>query len=665
MSTNDHRWWKLICWLIGAVVVLLGARPSTLSAQESCTEVIAALRTALEKCGELNSNYACYGQTTSWALPASERFIRPGDRLPVTVLRSVRTERPNGAAFLRISVGDQTGPLDVVLYGGIELNPLGKNVFILRYANNAPLCADTSPGLVVQTAEGEIGRITVNGIEIEMESTAFIAMPSAEVLTVANIAGKVTVNVPNLGVRQPLPTGQQVPITQRNGVPVAVGELSPSPAVNSSVIQWLAQDDNGLRRISDPNTEPHPTIPPCGGQLAYGQAINGQNFTPGQECLFTFNGTAGDVVTINLANTNSSLNPWVDLRGPDGRLLKANDNMSETDQDSLVCNRALPVTGLYTIVARARHNESAGSFTLTLHRATTCTPPPPHCEVGLNGVVMRTRPTSDDAVAQTLAPGARFRPLARLTGGRWLQIALLPNGEQGWINVSPYEILCDTNLDELPAGETPSPAEAVITPSPPAPPACFKVQPANWCAYRVRAGDTLTDIARRSNATLGRLREVNCKVFSDVIQIGEILFVPCPPPTRTPTPTPLTCAPLSITSLNHDLTSAGILVVWQATGGCDPIQGQLSFASELGDGSLPVAGRTGSQLLPYPHVQYLRSAAARQCEPSKGGTVPCPPDPMCAYTLRYTLVLNDSSNQRTQQSGSVSISYPCPVIQPG
>ena len=61
-----------------------------------------------------------------------------------------------------------------------------------------------------------------------------------------------------------------------------------------------------------------PASPCLASRIAYGQTVTATNTLPGQECLFTFNGATGDIVGIQMQTTAGPLNPWVDLRGPDG-----------------------------------------------------------------------------------------------------------------------------------------------------------------------------------------------------------------------------------------------------------------------------------------------------------------------------------------------------------
>src|SRR5690606_23213263 len=76
--------------------------------------------------------------------------------------------------------------------------------------------------------------------------------------------------------------------------------------------------------------------------------------------------------------------------------------------------------------------------------------------------------------------------------------------------------------------------------------------PSGWMAYQVVAGDTLGTIATASNSTVATLQSANCIQNTEIIYVGQILYVPSLPvgvPTanviatviRTNTPNAATC----------------------------------------------------------------------------------------------------------------------------
>ncbi len=94
---------------------------------------------------------------------------------------------------------------------------------------------------------------------------------------------------------------------------------------------------------------------------------------------------------------------------------------------------------------------------------------------------------------------------------------------------------------------TPFPTQPVLlitaTPYPTLPPTqVIPTQPdctpyTTWPVYTVIAGDTLGNIAARANTTINQLAAANCLANSNLIYVGQQLFVPQIPATVTPAPT--------------------------------------------------------------------------------------------------------------------------------
>jgi LysM repeat protein len=58
------------------------------------------------------------------------------------------------------------------------------------------------------------------------------------------------------------------------------------------------------------------------------------------------------------------------------------------------------------------------------------------------------------------------------------------------------------------------------------PTACLPTAPSGWELYRIQQGDTLSHLALNRNVTLEQVLMVNCLTQSDVIVIGEYLYLP-------------------------------------------------------------------------------------------------------------------------------------------
>ncbi|MBN1965527.1 MAG: PPC domain-containing protein, partial [Anaerolineae bacterium] len=103
-----------------------------------------------------------------------------------------------------------------------------------------------------------------------------------------------------------------------------------------------------------------------GGEISLGETVSSAIFTVGQIDYWTFDGTAGQVVSIALNHTDtSSLDPLVELQGPDGDILTYSDD-DGGNLNSLINAFTLPVDGTYTIIARSWSNTTTGEYTLTL-----------------------------------------------------------------------------------------------------------------------------------------------------------------------------------------------------------------------------------------------------------------------------------------------------------
>ncbi len=99
----------------------------------------------------------------------------------------------------------------------------------------------------------------------------------------------------------------------------------------------------------------------CGGQIQQGDSVN-SSISSGSWCDFIFDGDPGDFVTIKMTRNSSTLDPFLELRGPGG--LIASDDDSGGGYDSLISNYPLPESGSYIIRARSYNSSGYGGFTL-------------------------------------------------------------------------------------------------------------------------------------------------------------------------------------------------------------------------------------------------------------------------------------------------------------
>lgn len=454
---------KALWWVLLAIVLLIALDREVAYAQGSCVPIIDQLDTAIDSCAEVNSNWACYANATAVAIPADGRFDEPGDREEVVALEEIQTEREAGAVVMFLHLANEDSHIKVILFGGPTLDQPDRtrNVFTMRVEDDTQICPQTSPGMVVRTDNGERGTLIVNGVEIELRSTAYIALTGQDTMLIVNLEGQVAVTVG--GQTQELPVGYQSQVVQFSAAqPVFAGPPSVSPLFDSPVAQWLASPD-GLQRVSDPNTVPNPAIPACGGSIAIGQTITDQITVPGQECLYSFCVASGDVATIHMETVEGSLDPWVDLRWPDGRLMRFNNDIDETDFNSLICNRTFFVPGCYTIVARPAQNRSAGRFRLSVEGQSACVASDARCEVITQGLNLRRGPGLAYQTIRTLSMGARLRQLARSDDDSWAHVQVVGTAQEGWVSTNANYLSCEPiappALEPEPTDEPPPPPE--------------------------------------------------------------------------------------------------------------------------------------------------------------------------------------------------------------
>ena len=447
----------LLVMAMGAGTLTYGAAP-TYAQDTNCNKTIRSLQAAISECSDINNNWACYGYPAALASPPDLRFQRPRDRLPISELETVNTDA-QGAVFMYLFVEGQAAPMAVIAFGGVNLVPVGDSNYTLDIADPSFLCQNSPPGIAVRTETGESGSITINGVTIDLKSTAFITMQADGSMVVVNMEGSVNVSIPELGVSLELPVGYQVAIVMENGAPVAVGEPVPSPIYASAVLKWLTFD--GLPNVHNSDL----TDLACVGTIAFGETVVTQNSNAGQECLYRFCAKAGDVASIQMNGVDASLDPWLDLRLPSGELWSTNNDLDETDSDSIVCNRGLPVTSCdYTIVARPYRNASYGQFALNLAQYTACEPPKPRCEVVARGLNLRSGPGIGYPRIDVLVQDTQLQPLESPQDKAWVQVRVLHSGAEGWVSTDGRFLACEPPAvvaasPPLPISPTPKPVE--------------------------------------------------------------------------------------------------------------------------------------------------------------------------------------------------------------
>lgn len=104
--------------------------------------------------------------------------------------------------------------------------------------------------------------------------------------------------------------------------------------------------------------------------IDYQQTVTGSITEQQRYVLYTFEGQAGDVVTISMNATGDTLDPALYLISPDGIQIDYNDDVTPGDNaDSIISEATLPTTGSYYIIAThygLSFGGTKGPFQLTL-----------------------------------------------------------------------------------------------------------------------------------------------------------------------------------------------------------------------------------------------------------------------------------------------------------
>lgn len=467
MRPAIYRWFSFGLILSTVLIAFRVAMQPVWSETPDCATAIDRLRIATVECDNLNHNYACYARAVAQAVPASERFDQPGDRVPITATDRIETTSDLGIALMYVTTGD-ADPVKIVTFGNIQLAPAGDtdaaNTIIVYSDDHTPVCEATPPGLVVYTSPGDAGVIYINGVKIELSSAAYVALSEPNIMVIAHLRGNVQVSIAGVGYL--LSEGTEVVVQNIETVPEFVRPPTDSVIAGSEVAQWAVSSAAGLPRVYNLNeTYLSCVVENSAIPATHDLTVN----TPDQECLVHFCADQGDIVTVRMDGLDAQLNPWIDLRDPDQRLLNHNNDLSSSSNNALICNQRLPVNGCYTVVARSLRNETAGRFRLNLWGDVDCEQPPTLCivkpEEGLN---LRREPALDAEIITGLVQGTQFRVSGRRdegTGG-WLYVQIVGAADlAGWVWQSDEAEMCSGAIPTV----MPTSTTMTETPGPPPP----------------------------------------------------------------------------------------------------------------------------------------------------------------------------------------------------
>ncbi|MDD5466177.1 MAG: PPC domain-containing protein [Anaerolineales bacterium] len=127
---------------------------------------------------------------------------------------------------------------------------------------------------------------------------------------------------------------------------------------------------------AEPTLEATGTALPEAQSLYYGQQTYGY-IDPGEKEIWTFDGGAGDVITITLVADTESFDPVLDLYDSTYVLLANNDDAYIPDhwsRDARIEGFSLTYSGRYYVEVESIHSDTGGSYYLLLERAEAGSP---------------------------------------------------------------------------------------------------------------------------------------------------------------------------------------------------------------------------------------------------------------------------------------------------
>jgi hypothetical protein len=200
------------------VVMLLLSAVWLAAAQEDCPAMIAqAIDSVGEVCSGIGRNQVCYGNNsltaTTWDSAPLPNFALPGDLSNVLDLATLQTaplDTENntwGVAMMSLQANlPDTLPgqnVTFIIFGDAELKTDSSTdsrynapmqAFRLTTGIGQPECTEAPRnGVLVQSPQGTTVNFLVNGVELEIGSTAFMTLKTETELDVSTLQGKVAV----------------------------------------------------------------------------------------------------------------------------------------------------------------------------------------------------------------------------------------------------------------------------------------------------------------------------------------------------------------------------------------------------------------------------------------------------------------------------------------
>lgn len=396
----------------------------------------------------VDANLTLFGPEGEFLVTNDDRDLFGGDlnplisnfELPTTGTYTVVVGRylgedgtSTGDFTLTLSAGDPDAIVDTaIVYGDIVTGTINSSNFQVAY--------------IFEGQSGDVVSIRINATSGNLDTTLLLSDPRGEFLAF---------NDDFDGLNSAI---IDVVLPQDGSYTITAGRYQGANGSTSGDYELELTADGIDVVIDEPDATPEaPTTTDATGAdaVVYTDEISDANF----ERTYTFEGSSGDVVTIEMIADSGTLDSLLILVGPSGNEVARNDDQSLTSTDALLPDLTLSETGTYTIIATRYQGEnglSAGNFTLTLSiisanpvvdaGSDTGIDPPAEPVPGVEGGISATVMAVGDTVSGTI-DGANLEDRYVFNGTAGQVITITMTTISG--SLDPYVSLLDEQGTEI------------------------------------------------------------------------------------------------------------------------------------------------------------------------------------------------------------------------
>lgn len=150
--------------------------PTPIPCVSVTNEYLAAVQK--EHCQDISANAACYGNYLVQTTPKTNAFSQPGAQLWIKNISGLRTTASGEYRGAAVLVADTSkGQVKIYALANANVAPGSSGQSFTMYRTNGiPACTQTPSGLMLQAPKGKKGHVTINGVDIDLGSTAFVAV---------------------------------------------------------------------------------------------------------------------------------------------------------------------------------------------------------------------------------------------------------------------------------------------------------------------------------------------------------------------------------------------------------------------------------------------------------------------------------------------------------